>query len=296
MNNKGIDSYYSPVNNYNKRTRSKSSPDQLSEHKRPANRGEGMSEEIKRWLDDFEKRVCKTIDEKLSTLATKVHIDTIMGEIRELREEDRGLRAKIEDLQSENKVVMGKLIDLENRARRNNVIFKGLVYNYKEVDCKKMIKEFCVDFLGANKDLLVNRAHCLGKQGNNRPIIAHIPYDDDVTFIFKNSKKLKGTAFVIQPDFAFPTRKKRAKLFFLRKELMKKVPDLKTFVSVDKLIVNGHGFTWDDEKGLCFRSEQGGAWLEQDGIHKLEQIIGCNLENMIGRLNEVGVRRNEGEI
>jgi len=117
--------------------------------------------------------------------------------------------------------------NFENRSRRNNIIFRGLKYECATVDYVRTVKDFCVSHLGARAGTWVNRAHALGKKIDNGPIIAHFPDDQDIHFITRNSRKLKGTQFVIHKDFAFDTRKRRSKLFRVLGELKKQVPGVR---------------------------------------------------------------------
>lgn len=77
---------------------------------------------------------------------------------------------------------MPQLNDLENRSRRNNLIFKGLKQEGND-NAVGLVKDFCVNVLGARNELCVTQAYPLGRKQVNGPITAHIPNDHNIKFI-----------------------------------------------------------------------------------------------------------------
>lgn len=66
-------------------------------------------------------------------------------------------------------------------------------------------------------EVLIKRAHSLGKSGANSPTIAHLANDYDIQQILKNAKKLQGTEYFTQRDFSRETRFALSKLFQIKK-------------------------------------------------------------------------------
>ncbi|KAG8255660.1 hypothetical protein J6590_087445 [Homalodisca vitripennis] len=112
------------------------------------------------------------LDTKLSKLATKDDLLALSNKVNALEEENKALHKESIMLKSKSKVMSDKLVDLEGRSRRNNLIFKGLKFDQKS-DCKQVVRKFCVDTLRSGDGLWVNRAHQLGRDRST--IIAHIP-------------------------------------------------------------------------------------------------------------------------
>lgn len=205
----------------------------------------------------------KLLDKKLSALATKEDLNDILNELVHLRSENRELKKEIKNLNAQNKLVWSRLNDLENRNRRNNLIFKGLKYREND-NAIDIVKNFCVNNLGARSEIGINRAHPLGKNKIDAPLIAHFPNDCDINFVLKNTKKLKGTNIFVHRDFCIDTRKKRAKHFIIKKEIKKFAADKRVAVVQDKLIIEGEVFTWEDEKLVTG---------DEEGFEQLSRIL-----------------------
>ena len=128
------------------------------------------------------------------------------------------IKAKMDSLVEENKIIMGRLIraeskinrqqseiiDLRARSMRDNVIVKTKGDTYKErkgEDTASVFRNFvssemCVP--DANK-IDITRAHRMGKASadKKRIIIAKVTYNEDQKRIFDNAKVLKNTEYFI---------------------------------------------------------------------------------------------------
>lgn len=261
---------YSPRNSTAKRLRS--SPESDNSGTIKIKKGESsllfnrnMSPSATDNMEAMGKLIENLLDKKLSVLASKEDIRVIVKELDIIRQENKELKEEIKVLRNENDFIKEKMIDFENRARRNNLIFKGIQYK-KDDNMEKVVKNFCAVNLGLRgENINVNRAHPLGGIGG--PIIAHIPSDKDLKSILVNSKKLKGTKYFIHKDYSAETRKVRAKLFRLRKEITRAVGYRKMPVVHDRLIVNDCSFTWVEEKLVSGN---------EDGERKLSEILECD--------------------
>ncbi|RZF41712.1 hypothetical protein LSTR_LSTR017691, partial [Laodelphax striatellus] len=209
-----------------------------------------------------------------------------------LSEQNKQLKSQVEALKVQNEFIVRRVENLENRSRRNNLIFRGLKYECATADYARIVRDFCVSHVGARAETWVNRAHALGKKIDNGPIIAQFPDDQDIQFITRNSRKLKGTRFVIHKDFAFDTRKRRSKLFRVFGELKKRVPGVRVSVELDRLIVNGQVFTLDGENGLVSKGEDG---LRKIGNMFDENVMQAVRRSMCGEETEQE-RGGEGEV
>jgi len=108
---------------------------------------------------------------------------------------------KIASLTQEKDKLTNQLEDMENKFRRNNLIFTGLsANNSNNEDCIKLVTDLCVDILGI-PDVYVNRANKLPiNKSGKRDIVAHLPYDSEIQLIMKNAPKLKGRNIFIRKD------------------------------------------------------------------------------------------------
>ena len=122
----------------------------------------------------------------------------------------------------EMKEVRDKTIDLEDRSRRDNLVFYGIDESSGE-DCEKLVIEKIFINSGLFKkeeiDESVNifeRVHRLGPkkrdQERPRPIIAKLGSFKDKERILQRSYKLKDTPFGVAEDFSKPTLQIRSEL------------------------------------------------------------------------------------
>lgn len=256
-----IKDYFSPTRSA-KRNRSNSSPEQL-----PSLRKQQKSDELEMTGKSVisMKDIEGLFDRKLAVLATKEDVGLIVKELNNLREENRALKVEVNGLKEQNREIRYKLNDLENRSRRNNIIIKGLKLQ-ENSNITEMVKKFCVEMLGTRSDIWVNRAHSLGRNRMDGPVIAHIPDDYDINFIFKNAYKLKGTDYIVHRDFSETTRRVRAKLLLIKKEVKKLFPTKEVFITQERIRVEKKVFALEDGK---LRTSDC-----QDGIRMLSELLG----------------------
>lgn len=60
-----------------------------------------------------------------------------------MTEESNILRKEVANLKASKKVILGKLLDLEGRSRRINLIFRGLKWAGKYPDYTEVVRGFC---------------------------------------------------------------------------------------------------------------------------------------------------------
>lgn len=155
---------------------------------------------------------------------------------------------KIVSLEKNVNFLLGKVDDLENRSRRNNL----LVYGIKETadesnegleNCVK--REIFEDILGVHASG-IEKIHRLGRKVANktRPVILRFLDERDKSAVLSSCRRLKGSRFSISEDFSPRVQQIRKKLWDSAKEL-KKNGD-KVVLSFDKIKINGQVFIWDD--------------------------------------------------
>lgn len=219
------------------------------------------------------------LDEKLSTLvsnlASKEDLDNLAGQVSRLSEQNELLKEEISALKAQGKVVASKLVDLEGRSRRNNLIFKGLKWSNDTKDFRAVVDKFCREVFGSDGTLWINRAHPLGKGGN--AVIAHFPNDVDIDYIMSRVRRLRGTGYVVHRDYPEEVRKKRACLMSVRAEVERVAGRRKTTMFFDHLILDGVRFTWEDGQ---LRAGQ------LDGADKLQTMFKVNFKDFLISLSQ----------
>lgn len=186
------------------------------------------------------------LDSKLARLATKDDLLAISNQVAVLNEENQALKEEISALRQEQRGMKAKLLDLEGRSRRNNLVFRGLKWDSQTRDFKQIVRKFCTEMFGTDDRLYVNRAHPLGR--GNSVIIAHFPDDADVEYVMARCKKLKGTGFAVHRDYTNEVREKRRCLTALRAEVERVSGKRRMPIYFDHLTIEGSRFTWFDGK------------------------------------------------
>ncbi|XP_071488643.1 uncharacterized protein [Diadema antillarum] len=137
-----------------------------------------------RFMKDFDNKWEERFSKRLDELTVKVleHDDTIVGVTHQLDV----LEQEVKKLKKERNELVSKLDDLENRSRRNNLVFHGIAESPKE-NCYNLItKELLVDFIGLSpNNFKVERCHrtpgshtttAPGTNAGPRPRIIHVAF------------------------------------------------------------------------------------------------------------------------
>ena len=166
------------------------------------------------------KKVQSDINELKASLE---HTETVLEEkVEELQEQINELwNYQVDPERFE--LTERKIVDLEDRSRRNNLRIDGISEKENETwdECEQEGQSFIKDKLGIAEDIVIERAHRIKKKGNSdnpgkpRTIVCRFLNYKDKTNILKIAKKLKGKNIFINEDFSHETME-------LRKELWKK--------------------------------------------------------------------------
>ena len=227
---------------------------------------------IKEELEDYEKKMKQEYEEhekKINDII-KSHLETTNKRLEEISKEVRDITESVEftegrldeeiatvkddiskmksdvrlierDLLDPNDV-SEKLIELEDRFRRNNLRFDGLTEDTNETwdDCERKIQKILSDKLEITEDVEIERCHRMEKRKGNRPrtIICKFLRFKDKQKILKNAKKLKNSGIYIYEDFCNDTME-------LRKSLWEEVMEHRrqgkfAFLNYRSIIVRNH--------------------------------------------------------
>lgn len=116
------------------------------------------------------------------------------------------------------KTLAYKSIDLEARSRRNNLVFWGLLENYKE-NCYHIIRDFIQRHLDLDaRKMYLARAHRLGPRkiglrNPKRPIIVNFRDSCDTDMIMSRANMLRNTPFSVSYDLPKEINEARKKLW-----------------------------------------------------------------------------------
>ncbi|XP_070552174.1 uncharacterized protein [Ptychodera flava] len=152
------------------------------------------------------------------------------------------IKATLEHLKKENSELKRAKDDLENRGRRNNLLFYGINQDdYPESweSSEEKVKDVLKNNLNINEDVEFERVHRIVNAPlvrGAKPIIAMFTKFKDKSNVLSNAKLLKDTDISIGEDFSRRVRNIRKRLLEFRKSLTEENPKLTTHLRYDKLI------------------------------------------------------------
>jgi hypothetical protein len=122
------------------------------------------------------------------------------------------LTADIHDLQS-------KVLDLQCRSMKNNLVFTGLCQSQLE-NCENKLRGFIRQELEIDHYIEFGNIHRFGRRRTNnaRPIVARFFYHNDQQMVLQNAYKLKGSSFGISEQYATEINNRRKKLYPIKRE------------------------------------------------------------------------------
>ena len=155
-------------------------------------------------------------------------------------------RARINKLEEDNATLCNKIVDLQARSMRDNLLF----FNIPERDqgnTTEIIHELLkskMEIDDAQNRIKIDRSHRIGKkrEGNRkpRPIVVKFNYHQDREHVRLNAKKFKGTNIGVSEQFPEEIESVRKTLY---PELKKaKAEGKRARIVRDKLIIEGQVF------------------------------------------------------
>ena len=113
-----------------------------------------------------------------------------------------------EKIEDGNKRLKGKLRDLKDRSRRDNLRFDGVgeYENESWNDTEEILKDFLFEHLSL-RNIKSKRAHRTGerKEDTSRTIVAKFSSYKTKELILKNARELKDMSYYINEDFSRET-------------------------------------------------------------------------------------------
>ena len=150
---------------------------------------------------------------------TDDHISKIAIDSQETNTNLASVSNNIEDLNF-------KAADLEDRSKRQNLLFYGLEEEDGETDetCKKKIRNLIASkqLLHGNAHVRFDRVHRLGRKKINatrpRPIVCRFTFYEDKEYIFRNGKNLQGSEITMAEHYSWLTTTINSSLYRACKE------------------------------------------------------------------------------
>ena len=193
--------------------------------------------------------ILESIHEKLKKLDV---LEQINGRLLKIGDMGRGLNFMTAELQkvktdldskADNATVdalKDEIEELQNRSRRNNLVFYNIPEKAEKGDCISFVQDFITQHMGLETicgHVELERAHrtpsktpSAGEKGPRLMHIAFLRYADKMKVLKNAAARLKdnplnGNAIGISEDFAKRTQRRRQELVPYRKFLKKKLGD-----------------------------------------------------------------------
>ena len=161
---------------------------------------------------------CDRLEARLLTSERKIVEQT--GTIKKLEDSYQNLLQTTEDIQARNSFgttacseIQGRVDDLEDRSRRNNLCIEGIQESPRESwesTASKVLK-LIKDKLSIQRNIEIERAHRVGRSLGNRPrtIVVKFLRFQDKDEVFQKKKLLARTDIYINEDFCRATIEER---------------------------------------------------------------------------------------
>ncbi|XP_075534775.1 uncharacterized protein LOC142570261 [Dermacentor variabilis] len=161
------------------------------------------------------------------------------------------IKARIDSLEDTVRLQAKKLVEYENRSRRNNILVFGVEESASETDSdlkKVVMEEVFQDKFGIEVKT-IERIHRLGriKDGKRRPVVMRFYDYNEKEHVMKNCFKLKGSSYSVSNDYAPETVEIRKKLW--ESTASERANGVKVSLIHEKLKIKDKWYTWDQARG-----------------------------------------------
>ena len=209
--------------------------------------------EIKQRVSHLESEICslrqlnnKVVDMEEGIQFINTTLENFKREAKSNNDECRSTRRQVLHHEKEININKTKLMDLENRMMRDNLVFTGVPEQPNE-DTEKPVTNKISQKMGITRQIQFERVHRMGKKEaeNRRPraVVAKFTYYKDREMVRKTSNRLKGTRIGVHEQFGQETAEKRRKLMPKMKEAREKGQYAQ--LVADTLIIDNEKFRVD---------------------------------------------------
>ena len=133
---------------------------------------------------------------KLSLEYAHAEIANLKKENEKIKTDQNKGKERIQKLEEDNKVLRSKIIDLQARSMRDNLLFFNIPENEREntTDIVHKILEK-MKIRDAQNTVRIDRSHRIGKkrEGNRKPRPTVVNFYQDREYVRTHARKLKGT-------------------------------------------------------------------------------------------------------
>ncbi|KAK3105279.1 hypothetical protein FSP39_021534 [Pinctada imbricata] len=204
---------------------------------------------IERTAADFKSSV-DFVSCKVDEFDTKCgDLDTMKRDLYNQKIAIENLNRKLSETEKERNELREKVIDLQCRSMKYNLVFTGLGGESRTEDAEATIRDFIYYELNLNpENIKFGNVHRFGKfKGRHpRPIVARFLHQKEMKLVKDNAYRLKGSNMGINEQYPASIEDKRRELYPVMKNL-KRNPNNKVRLVRDKLFVNGQLYQGGNE-------------------------------------------------
>ena len=168
-----------------------------------------------------------------------ISVQQIRSESAEVKQEVNAVKNELTEIKTKNKQLEERIIDMQCRSMRENLIFyKIREEENEELSTEDILKKFIMDEMKVEEEMLFERVHRMGRSKKAqdgtiipRPIIAKFSYFKQKERVRKAGFNLKGSMFGVSEQFP-------QEIIEQRKRLMPKFKKAKQEGRRAKLVVN----------------------------------------------------------
>ena len=240
-----------PVNTVNTKIPKPNTPVRIMEGKDETK--EVNMQEVQRMFTAMMAKLEKLDNIEADMKEIKHSLEFAHQEIADLRKENEANKAKqerdrarIDKLEEDNATLRTKMVDLQARSMRDNLLFFNIPEREQE-NTTEIIHELLESKMGiddARSRIKIDRSHRIGKKRERnrkpRPIVVKFNYHQDREHVRLNAKKFKGTNIGVSEQFPEEIESVRKTLYPEFKRA--KAEGKRARIVRDKLIIEGQVF------------------------------------------------------
>ncbi|XP_075156392.1 uncharacterized protein LOC142229702 [Haematobia irritans] len=251
-----------------------------------------LDEKLKEFVrhSDFQQlvKMVKDCDESKNRLnlqpKTEEHdtIAELKKEMENLKQECTALRLAVQQSQASKRQLQNELQSVDKMLHQRKLIIRNLKVP-DIANLQKSVQRLFTETLGLDDIKILNCCTIPSTKtppdSNRKCILVELQNNADAKVIFRQIPKLKDTGIFIESEISPAQRKRKDKLMIIRKELLRRKPDLKVLVRDTTLVVNGQHFYWDHVEGLCHDGNK--EALELNAIEYLKALTSLDLREFM---------------
>ncbi|XP_013111466.2 uncharacterized protein LOC106089989 [Stomoxys calcitrans] len=252
-----------------------------------------MEDKLKEFVKqtDFQQFAKMISDKNSITSEDKLSLMELRKEVEHLKQECAALRLAVQHSQASKRQLQHELQSVDKMLHQRKLIIRNLKVA-DSTDLQSAVQRLFVEKLGLEGIHILNcviiPSARICPDTDKKCVLVELQNHTDVKTIFRQIPKLKDTGIFIESEISPAQRKRKDKLMIVRKELLRRKPDIKVMVRDCTLVVNSQQFYWDNVEGLCHDANK--EALELNAIEYLKVLTSVDLREFIDILQNYDVQ------